>query len=122
MVFNCESENFNIQSGQKRKIAYISKRMKQAKCPTCNEWSKNTEICDQCGSAISREKQELEYRKKNNIVSKPEPPGALQRFFEYGQKSNNPFVKLLYYIVLSIWGVYVGIIVIMLYIAAAAAG
>jgi ribosomal protein L32 len=96
--------------------------MKQAKCPTCNEWSQNTEICEHCGSAISREKQELEYREKHNIVSKPDPPGALQRFFEYGQKSNNPFVKLLYYIVLSIWGVYVGIVVIMLYIAAAAAG
>jgi hypothetical protein len=96
--------------------------MKQAKCTTCNEWSQNTEICDKCGAAISREKQELEYREKNNIVAKPEPPGALQRFFEYGQKSKNPFVKLLYYIVLSVWGVYVGIIVIILYIAAAAAG
>lgn len=96
--------------------------MKQVKCPHCHKWSSNPEICEHCGKAISREKRELEKSGGKKKVSAPEPPGKLQQFFEYAQKSNNPFVKLLYYVVVSIWGLYVGLVVIILYIAVAASG
>lgn len=96
--------------------------MKQVKCPNCHEWSSQEDICGHCGSALGREQRELEKSGGEVKVTAPEPPGRLQQFFEYAQKSKNPFVKLLYFIVMSIWGVYVGLVVLILYIAVAASG
>ena len=96
--------------------------MKQVRCPHCQEWSSSIEKCDHCGKPISRESRELEKTGGVRKIAKPEPPGKLQRFFEYAQQSKNPFVKLLYFIVMSLWGVYVGLVVLILYIAVAASG
>lgn len=96
--------------------------MKQVKCPNCQKWSSNIEQCEHCGTTINREKRALEKPGIERKISAPEPPGKLQQFFEYAQKSKNPFVKLLYFIIMSIWGVYVGLVVLILYIAVAASG
>lgn len=96
--------------------------MKQVKCPHCQAWSSTSDSCEHCGKPISREKREEEKTGGSKKVTAPEPPGALQRFFEYAQKSKNPFIKLLYVIVVSIWGLYVGLVVLILYIAVAASG
>ncbi len=96
--------------------------MKQVKCPNCHKWSSNTETCKHCGATINREKRALEKSGDDRKISAPKPPGKLQQFFEYAQQSKNPFVKLLYFIIMSIWGVYVGLVVLILYIAVAASG
>ncbi len=96
--------------------------MKQVKCPHCHQWSSDPDVCDKCGAPISREKREEVKRGGKKKVSAPEPPGKLQQFFIYAQQSKNPFVKIAYYLIMSIWGVYVGMVVILMYIAAAASG
>lgn len=96
--------------------------MKQVKCPNCHEWSSDPDICDHCGEPISREKREEAKSGGKKKVSAPEPPGKLQQFFSYAQKSKNPLVKIAYFLVMSIWGVYVVMVVILMYIAAAASG
>ncbi len=96
--------------------------MKQVKCPNCHEWSSKSDSCEYCGATINREQRALEKSGDDSKITAPKPPGKLQRFFDYAQKSKNPFVKLLYYIIISIWGVYVGLVVLILYIAVAASG
>lgn len=96
--------------------------MKQVKCPNCQKWSSNTEECEFCGEILNVEKKEEIKRKKEGKIKKPEPPGKLQQFFEYTRTSKNPLLNLLYYITISIWGIYVGFVVLIMYLVVAASG
>jgi len=96
--------------------------MKQVKCPNCQKWSSNTEVCENCGEILSQSKKEEIQQKKEGKIKKPEPPGKLQQFFEYTRTSKNPFLRLLYFITISIWGIYVGFVVLIMYLVVAASG
>lgn len=96
--------------------------MKQVLCPNCKKWSSNTEECEHCGEVLNTEKREEIKKKKEGKIEKPEPPGKLQKFLEYTRTSKNPFLKLLYFITISIWTIYVGLVVLIMYIAVAASG
>jgi hypothetical protein len=96
--------------------------MKQVCCPNCQKWSSNTEECEFCGEILNTEKREEIKLKKEGKITKPEPPGKLQQFFEHTRTSKNPFLRLLYFISISIWFIYVGLVVLIMYIAVAASG
>jgi predicted anti-sigma-YlaC factor YlaD len=96
--------------------------MKKALCFQCQKWSSDTKICEHCEYIISQEvKDEIkhqEYLKENP----PKPPSKLARAMEYMRTSRNPILKLIYYVLMGVYMIYVGIVVIIMYIAAAGAG
>lgn len=96
--------------------------MKQVRCPNCQKWSSNSEICEFCSEVISATKKEEIKLKEEGGIKKPDPPGKLQRFFEYTRTSKNPLLNLLYFITISLWGIYVGLVVLIMYIVVAASG
>ncbi|MEX2485723.1 MAG: hypothetical protein WED10_14215 [Brumimicrobium sp.] len=96
--------------------------MKQIRCQNCGKWSSKTDYCEHCNEPLSEDKKEEVTREKSGKIKKPEPPGKLAAFFEYTRTSKNPLLRLLYYIVMSIWGIYVGLVVIIMYIVVAASG
>ncbi|PHR50028.1 MAG: hypothetical protein COA32_02530 [Fluviicola sp.] len=96
--------------------------MKQVRCPNCQKWSSNTEACEFCGEVLNVEKREEIRQRKEGGIKKPEPPGRLQQFLEYTRTSKNPLLRLLYFLTISIWGIYVGFVVLIMYIAVAASG
>ncbi|MDX1446784.1 hypothetical protein [Lishizhenia sp.] len=94
--------------------------MKQVLCKSCKQWSTDEFNCEHCGNLLNEQIiREEKYIAKHGI-QKPKPPGKLAVFFEKSRNSKNPFVRLLYYIVMGIWGIYVGLVVFMLYLAIAA--
>lgn len=96
--------------------------MKQVLCKNCRKWSNDPQHCEHCNELLNEmEIREKEFVLKNGIT-KPKPPGKLQKFFDKSRNSKNPFVRLLYYIVMGIWGIYVSLVVFMLYLAIAASG
>lgn len=96
--------------------------MKQVRCPNCQKWSSKHEECEFCGEILNVEKKEKIKLKKEGKIIKPEPPGKLERFFEYARNSKNPLLRLLYIVILSLWGIYVGFVVLIMYIVVAASG
>jgi hypothetical protein len=96
--------------------------MKQVRCPNCHKWSSNSEKCEFCGELLNTEKKEQIRLEKEGKIIKPRPPGKLKAFFEYTRTSRNPFLRLLYFITISIWGIYVGLVILIMYIVVAASG
>lgn len=96
--------------------------MKQVLCKSCGNWSTDPQQCEHCKNLLNEvELREKEFDRKHGI-SKPKPPGKLQKFFDKSRNSRNPFIRLLYYVVMGVWGIYVSLVVFMLYLAIAASG
>jgi hypothetical protein len=96
--------------------------MKKALCYQCKQWSSDTKVCEHCDYIISQEVKDEIKRKEELKLNPPKPPSKLAKAMEYLRKSKNPFLKLFYYILMGIWMLYAGIVVIIMYIASAAAG
>ncbi len=95
---------------------------KKALCLQCREWSYDTNICEHCGYIISQEvKDEIE-REEYERLNPPKPPSWLARTMEFLRTSKNPFLKLIYYLLMAIWGIYAIIVLIIMYVGAAIAG
>ncbi|MDX1650915.1 MAG: hypothetical protein R3277_00365 [Brumimicrobium sp.] len=96
--------------------------MKQVRCPNCNNWSENVNVCVHCGEILNAEKKAVIAGEKESKFKKPTPPGKLQKFLEYSRTSKNPFIRFLYYIAVSIWAIYVGLVLFVMYLVVAASG
>jgi len=96
--------------------------MKKALCFQCNQWSSDTKVCEHCGYIISQEVKDEIKQKEHDKLHPPKPPSKLLKAFNYLKTAKNPFLKLIYYILIGIWMLYVGIVMIIMYIASAAAG
>lgn len=96
--------------------------MKKALCFQCKQWSSDTKVCEHCGYIISQEVKDEIKREEELKLNPPKPPSKLAKAMEYLRVSKNPFLKILYYILMAIWGVYVVIVMIIMYIGAAIAG
>ncbi|HLV41295.1 MAG TPA: hypothetical protein VKY37_03360 [Brumimicrobium sp.] len=96
--------------------------MKKALCFQCKQWSSDTKICEHCGYIISQEVKDEIKREEELKLNPPKPPSKLVKAFHYLKASKNPFLKFLYYILMGIWMVYVGIVMVIMYIGAAIAG
>jgi methionyl-tRNA synthetase len=95
----------------------------ERKCPSCGTWNKKeVDYCTNCGHLISPEiiqEKEAEEQKRKILLRKP---GVLDRWFESFAQSKNPLVKLVYYILYSVWIVFSAIVGFVLYMVAAGPG
>ena len=96
--------------------------MKKALCFQCNQWSNDTNICEHCGYIISQEIKDEIKRKEKAKLHPPKPPSAIERAMNYLKTSPNPILKLIYYILMTIWFIYVGIVMLIMYIASSVIG
>jgi len=95
---------------------------KKALCLQCREWSSNTDVCEHCGYVISQEVKDEIVRKEYERLNPPKPPSWLARTMDKLRTSKNPFLKLIYFILMGIYMLYAGIVMIIMYIAASAVG
>lgn len=95
---------------------------KKALCMQCRQWSYDTNVCEHCGYIISQEVKDEIKRKEYEKLNPPKPPGWLARSMEYLRTSKNPFLKLIYYILMGIYMIYAGIVMIIMYLAASVVG
>lgn len=96
--------------------------MKKALCFQCRQWSNDTKICEHCDLIISQELKDEIKRKEKEKLYPPKPPSGLARALDYLRTSSNPILKLIYYILMTIWFIYVGIIMLIMYIASSVVG
>lgn len=96
--------------------------MKKALCFQCRKWSNDTTICEHCGSIISQELKDEIKRKEEKRLNPPKPPSGLSRALDYLRNSSNPILKLIYYILMTVWITYVGIVMLIMYIASSVVG
>lgn len=96
--------------------------MKKALCFQCKQWSSNPDVCEHCSNFISQVVKDEIKREEELKLNPPKPPSRLRKFIEYLRTSKNPFLKILYYIFMGIWMFYAGIVMTIMYIAAAASG
>jgi len=96
--------------------------MKKALCFQCKQWSSDTKVCEHCGYIISQEVKDEIKQKEYDQLNPPKPPSKLQKAFNFLKASKNPFLKLIYYILMAVWMLYVGIVMIIMYIASMAVG
>lgn len=96
--------------------------MKKALCFQCQKWSNDTKICEHCGAVISQELKDDIQRKEKAKLNPPKPPSALERAFNYLKSSTNPILKMIYYILMTIWFIYVGIVMFIMYLASLVVG
>lgn len=96
--------------------------MRKALCFHCSKWSTNPEVCEHCHQIISRSlKREIE-QKKIDKLTPPQPPSKIKKALEYLKQSKNPLLKILYYILVSISLIYVGIMMLIMYIISMVTG
>jgi len=95
----------------------------ERKCPKCGTWNKDKKNCSNCGERLDFEKirKEEEAEKKQNrlLLRKPD---ILDKWFNQLSQSSNPFVKVFYFIALSVWMVFAVIVGIIILIASLATG
>lgn len=96
--------------------------MKKALCFQCREWSNDTEVCEHCGAIISRELKDEIKRKEKAKLTPPKPPSVLEKAFNKLKTSSNPFLKIIYYLLMTVWIVYVGIVMLVMYLASSVIG
>lgn len=96
--------------------------MKKALCFQCKEWSSDTKVCEHCGYIISQEVKDEIKRKEELKLNPPKPPSKLEKAFTYLKNSDNIFLKIIYYILMTIWTIYAGIVMIIMYLAASVVG
>jgi len=96
--------------------------MKKALCFQCKKWSSDTKVCEHCGYVISQEVKDEIKRKEELKLNPPKPPSKLEKAFIYLKNSDNFFLKIIYYLLMGIWMIYVGIVMVIMYIGAAIAG
>lgn len=94
----------------------------ERKCPQCGTWNNDETHCKKCGTLIDPKEiaeKEEEQKKKEFMLRKP---GKLDALFDKFAQSKNPFVKIVYYILYSIWVVFAAIVGFVLYLTAAGPG
>ena len=95
---------------------------KKALCMQCREWSYDTNVCEHCGYIISQQVKDEIKQKEYDKLNPPKPPSWLAKSMEYLRTSKNPFLKLIYYILMGIYMIYAGIVMIIMYLAASVVG
>ncbi|MGB0932920.1 MAG: hypothetical protein ACPGU5_01470 [Lishizhenia sp.] len=100
--------------------------MREIKCKKCNQWSTSTLACEHCNYKFPQfknsSKPELTSEEKQQGINKPQMSSKMKKFIDELYHSGNPFKKILYYIIMSIWSIYVGLVVLMLYLAVLGSG
>lgn len=96
--------------------------MKKALCFQCQKWSSDTKFCEHCEYIISQEVKDEIKQKEYDKLYPPKPPSKFAKAIEYMRVSRNPLLRLIYILLMGIYMIYVGIIMIMLYISASAVG
>lgn len=94
----------------------------ERKCLYCNTWNKANDFCINCGKAISPAQLNKERLIEKTEKDKQNVPTKFDLFLAKIKTNTNPFIKIVYYILASVWAVYVLILGIILYLAAATPG
>lgn len=92
------------------------------KCLDCNTWNDNSDYCKNCGKLINSVKKvglEMDIKEKE---AKEATKTAFDKWLEKLSASSNPFVKLFYYIIYSVWVIFSAIITFILFLVSAASG
>jgi hypothetical protein len=97
----------------------MAKEQIKRKCPSCSTWNtKGEHRCKTCGVALQAEliiEEEYHAREKKRLER---PRTKLDELVESLKGSRNPLVRILYFIVYSIWLVYIGILGFILWLIA----
>lgn len=100
--------------------------VREIKCKKCGEWSKTTLACANCKFPFPQYKNsstpELTKEEEHIKSSKPEMSSKMRRYLDDLYQSKNPLKKVLYYLIMSVWSIYVGLVVLMLYLAVLGSG
>ena len=94
----------------------------ERKCPKCNTWNKEEDHCNNCGEPISPRQLEKNRMEKLKAKEEAKVPSKMDIFLDKLKKHQNPFVKILYALLSSVWAVYMFLLGIILYLAAATPG
>ncbi|HLW40443.1 MAG TPA: hypothetical protein VKX31_08635 [Brumimicrobium sp.] len=96
--------------------------MKKVLCFHCSKWSVQPEICEHCDQIISRRLEKEIQQKEIDRLTPPKPPSRIKKAMEYLKNSKNPLLKAIYYILVSISLLYIGIMMLIMYIISMATG
>lgn len=95
----------------------------QRKCPQCNTWNTEGEInCKSCGTTLdvsTKLKEDHEAGERKRIAL---PKTKFDHFVDRIAKSNNPFIKVAYVFIKTVWFIYWVILSIFLWMVAATPG
>ena len=96
--------------------------MKEQKCSQCGHWNKNAEFCVSCEHPLTSEGLNKAYQKKIIKEDKEKKESKFFIFLEKMRTSKNILVKGTYYVLFSIWSIYMFFVSIIVFIAATTPG
>lgn len=96
--------------------------MRKILCFNCHQWSTQSDRCEHCQTILSRELKEKIKEEEELRLNPPKPPSKFKLFIERLKNSKNPVIKVIYYILLSIYLFYIGIMMVIMYIISMVTG
>jgi hypothetical protein len=84
--------------------------MKEIKCSSCKTWNADVEFCAYCGAPLSARQLNIQYRNQIDEEDKKRPPSKLELYIARQMKSENMLVRGLFYLLYSVWVVYMAVV------------
>jgi hypothetical protein len=84
--------------------------MKEIKCPSCKKWNSNVEFCSFCSQPLSAKQLNIQYRNQIEEEDKKRPPSKIEMYIAKQMKSENIWVRSLFYFLYSVWVVYMTLV------------
>lgn len=83
--------------------------MHEIKCPSCGKWNQDSSFCSGCGTAIgAHEIRKIEIQKKKEEEA-AKPPEKIDVWIEKGKHHRFLLVRATFYVLFSIWAVFMAI-------------
>ncbi len=81
----------------------------ERKCSKCGAWNK-LDVCSGCGNELNPKRIRIQKIREAQEKKSQEEPSRLEKVLENWKRTNNPFLKLAYWIGYSVWVVYMAIL------------
>ena len=101
--------------------------MQERKCPKCGKWNESHyDNCRSCGELINekikRENEKAILEEKKKLTERIQKPDWLTQFFEKAEKEGNFFHKTMAGLLRTMWAIYFGIMLFIMWFIFWAAG
>lgn len=96
--------------------------MKEQKCSKCGKWNQNEIVCINCGFPLTAKGLNEAYKAKIIKEDNEKKESKFFLFLEKMKTSKNIIVKGTYYLLFSIWSIYMFFVSIVVFIAATTPG
>jgi len=96
--------------------------MKQRKCPKCGHWNQDEHQCTECGYALTARLLHDEYIEKLEKEDSEKAPSKIEIWLNQLKQHDNVLVRMFYYVLFSIWSIYMFIVSVFVFIIATTPG